>query len=118
MQSHLDGLAVADLLRNPCTIDSACGPRVVVDGREVVCLCSNDYLGLAADPAVKAAAIEAIARFGIGAVHPAWSAAPAACTSNWSAASPSSRVRRPPSLRPPGGRLTTSPSRPWPARAT
>jgi 8-amino-7-oxononanoate synthase len=67
MQAHLDALAAADLLRDPRVVESACGPRIVIDGREVVCLCGNDYLGLANDPAVKAAAIEAVGAFGVGA---------------------------------------------------
>jgi 8-amino-7-oxononanoate synthase len=67
MQAHLDALAAADLIRRPCVVESACGPRVVVGGREVVCLCGNDYLGLANDPAVKAAAMEAVGKFGVGA---------------------------------------------------
>src|SRR5207253_586257 len=38
-----------------------------VDGREVLLLCSNDYLGLAGDPAVRAAAADAAQRWGAGA---------------------------------------------------
>jgi len=56
-----------DLLRRPAVLDSPVGPVVTVDGRPVVCLCSNDYLCLAADPAVKAAAIEAVQQWGVGA---------------------------------------------------
>lgn len=67
MQSRLDELAAAGLLRQERVLESPCGPRVMLDGREVVCLCSNDYLGLANDPAVKAAAIAAIERWGVGA---------------------------------------------------
>jgi 8-amino-7-oxononanoate synthase len=67
MQSDLDSLAAADLLRQPVRLDSAAGPRVTVDGRELVCLCSNDYLSLANDPAVRTAAVEAIETWGFGA---------------------------------------------------
>jgi len=67
MQKHLDELAAAELLRRPVEVQSACGARVTVGGRELVCLCSNDYLGLADDPAVKAAAIEAVGLYGVGA---------------------------------------------------
>jgi glycine C-acetyltransferase len=40
--------------------------RVTLDGREVLLLCSNNYLGLAEHPAVKEAAISAVNRFGAG----------------------------------------------------
>ena len=39
-------------------IESAQGPTVTLDGREVLLLCSNDYLGLAGDPRVAEAAAE------------------------------------------------------------
>ena len=67
MSAHLAELAAADLLRRPVVLESACGPVVRVDGREVVCLCSNDYLGLADDPEIKRAVIEAVGRWGVGA---------------------------------------------------
>ena len=67
MQAHLEALAAADLLRRPGVVESACGARVVIGGREVVCLCGNDYLGLANDPALKAAATQAVEKFGVGA---------------------------------------------------
>jgi glycine C-acetyltransferase/8-amino-7-oxononanoate synthase len=41
--------------------------RAVVDGAEVLLLCSNDYLGLAGHPAVRAAAGDAAERWGAGA---------------------------------------------------
>lgn len=67
MQAHLDDLAQQDLLRSERVIESPVGPTVTIGGREVLCLCSNDYLGLANDPAVRAAAAEAIERWGVGA---------------------------------------------------
>ena len=40
--------------------------RVTVDGSDYVAFCSNDYLGLAADPRLAAAAREGIDRYGVG----------------------------------------------------
>ena len=57
----------AGLSRTRRIIDSPQGPRVVVDGREMLAFASNDYLGLASDPRVAAAAIAAVGRWGVGA---------------------------------------------------
>ena len=43
------------------------GPRVLLDGRPVLLLCSNNYLGLADHPRVRQAAAEAAMRWGAGA---------------------------------------------------
>ncbi len=42
------------------------GARVTVDGRAAVAFCSNDYLGLAADPRLITAAQEGARRYGVG----------------------------------------------------
>lgn len=47
------------------TMEGAIGPRMQVDGREVIVLCSSNYLGLANHPRLKAAAIEATDRLGV-----------------------------------------------------
>lgn len=47
-------------------LQSEVGPTVVYQGRRIVMLGSNNYLGLTADPRVKAAAIDAVERFGTG----------------------------------------------------
>jgi glycine C-acetyltransferase len=48
------------------TIDSPPGPWMVVDGRRVLNLCTNNYLGLANDPRLVQAAHAALDRFGAG----------------------------------------------------
>jgi 8-amino-7-oxononanoate synthase len=50
LDDELDALARAGLLRVPRTIAGAQGRTVQIDGRELLCLCSNNYLGLAGDP--------------------------------------------------------------------
>lgn len=55
------------LKRHRRVLESAQGAHVVVEGREVVAFCSNDYLGLAGDPRLVAAAREGAARYGVGA---------------------------------------------------
>ena len=67
MQQTLDSLADRDLLRSPVTVDSACGPVVSINGRQVLCFCSNDYLSLANHPSVRSAARQAIDQWGVGA---------------------------------------------------
>ena len=43
------------------------GPTVLLDGRPVLLLCSNNYLGLADHPRVREAAADAAMRWGVGA---------------------------------------------------
>lgn len=47
-------------------LESASAPRCTVDGRNVLMLCSNNYLGLTNHPQIKKAAIEAVRDFGAG----------------------------------------------------
>ncbi len=49
------------------TIESPQGPRVSIEGREYLNMCSNNYLGFANNQDIKNAAIEAIGKFGMGA---------------------------------------------------
>lgn len=63
----LDELRAAGLLRQLRSVAGPQGPRIVVDGREVVNFSSNDYLGLANDPLLREAATRALERYGVGA---------------------------------------------------
>ncbi len=67
IRDELQHLAETDMLRDPVTLETPVGPRVRVAGREVVCLCSNDYLSLAGDPRVIQAACLAVQHWGLGA---------------------------------------------------
>ncbi|HEU4683087.1 MAG TPA: 8-amino-7-oxononanoate synthase [Nitrospira sp.] len=55
------------LTRRMPNVDSAVGPVVEIDGRRVLLLASNDYLGLAAHPNVIQAAAQALHHYGAGA---------------------------------------------------
>jgi len=62
-----EALAAAGLLKRERLIGSPQGPTVTLtDGREMINLCANNYLGLANHPAVVEAAHEALDRFGYG----------------------------------------------------
>jgi 8-amino-7-oxononanoate synthase len=67
IDAELAALAAKGLRRALEPLASAQGPVVAVDGRTVVNLCSNDYLGLASDPRLRRAAAEAAEREGAGA---------------------------------------------------
>src|SRR4051794_41264232 len=64
---RLEDLRAAGLYRRVRLIESPQGPRVTLDGTEVLLLCSNNYLGLADHPRVRQAAADAAERFGAGA---------------------------------------------------
>jgi glycine C-acetyltransferase/8-amino-7-oxononanoate synthase len=62
--SELDGLG---LRRRTRLVSGPQGPRVVLDGKPTLLLCSGNYLGLADHPRVREAAAEAAMRWGAGA---------------------------------------------------
>jgi glycine C-acetyltransferase len=66
ISKELQALKEAGLYRSLRRVDGEQGPTLIVEGREVLNFCSNNYLGLANHPALRAAAKEAIDRYGCG----------------------------------------------------
>ena len=66
LEKRLGRLHAEGLRRHIREMSSAPGPIVRCQGRELLLLASNDYLGLADDPRVKACAAEALAAYGAG----------------------------------------------------
>ena len=67
IEEALDEIRDRGLYRRMRMISGPQGPRVLLDGRPVLLLCSNNYLGLADHPRVREAAAEAAMRYGAGA---------------------------------------------------
>lgn len=65
--AELTRLEAASLRRRVRSLESAQDPEVVLDGRTLVLLASNNYLGLANHPRVVAAAKQAADEWGVGA---------------------------------------------------
>jgi 8-amino-7-oxononanoate synthase len=63
-KEQLEAAKEADLLPYFRLIESEAGPLVEMEGRETIMLGSNNYLGLTGDPRVKAAARDALERYG------------------------------------------------------
>ncbi|KAB2952180.1 8-amino-7-oxononanoate synthase [Heliorestis acidaminivorans] len=62
----LEKLKSKNLYRNMLYLDSAQGPYTEVEGKNVLLLSSNNYLGLCNDERLKLAAISTIKEFGVG----------------------------------------------------
>lgn len=66
LQAELARLRAADLHRVRRVVEGRHGVQLEVEGRSCVNFCSNDYLGLAADPRVAEAAARALRECGTG----------------------------------------------------
>ena len=67
LEDRLEELRELGLYRRMRMVSGPQGPRVVLDGKPVLLLCSNNYLGLADHPRVREAAADAAMRWGVGA---------------------------------------------------
>jgi glycine C-acetyltransferase/8-amino-7-oxononanoate synthase len=67
IEERLQELRDDGLYRRMRLISGPQGPRVLLDGKPVLLLCSNNYLGLADHPRVREAAAAAAMRWGVGA---------------------------------------------------
>ena len=66
LESQLAGLLGEGLLKGERVLTSPQGARVEVDGRRVVNLCANNYLGLSGRPELVEAGCAALRRYGFG----------------------------------------------------
>jgi 8-amino-7-oxononanoate synthase len=66
IEERLARLRAANRYRSLRRVETPQAARILLDGREALLFCSNNYLGLADHPALKAAAGEAAERFGCG----------------------------------------------------
>lgn len=66
LRAQLDTLKQQQLWRRRWNADSACSPHMQVEGRDLITFCSNDYLGLAADPRVMEALRVGVSLYGAG----------------------------------------------------
>jgi glycine C-acetyltransferase len=66
LDAEIDELKAKGLYRRLRVVESEQKSRCVIDGREVITLSSNNYLGLNTHPRLKAAALEAVERYAAG----------------------------------------------------
>ncbi|MFA4935638.1 MAG: 8-amino-7-oxononanoate synthase [Candidatus Methanoperedens sp.] len=67
LAGELANIKSKGLYRELNTIEGAQTPRIIKNGRELILLSSNNYLGLTTHPKVKKAAIDAVEEYGTGA---------------------------------------------------
>ncbi|MCA8953582.1 MAG: aminotransferase class I/II-fold pyridoxal phosphate-dependent enzyme, partial [Planctomycetes bacterium] len=64
--AELEEIRAAGLWKEERVIATPQGAEIEANGKAVLCLCANNYLGLANDPELKAAAVAAIGSHGLG----------------------------------------------------
>ena len=67
LDAELAAIKEAGIYRAPRVLDTAQASRVVMDGKPLITLSTNNYLGLTTHPRLRAAARAAIDTFGVGA---------------------------------------------------
>ena len=66
LDQEIDELKAKGLYRRLRVVESEQTSRCIIDGREVVTLSSNNYLGLTTHPRLRQAAVDAVERYGAG----------------------------------------------------
>jgi glycine C-acetyltransferase len=66
LDAEIEDLKAKGLYRRLRVVESEQKSRCVIDGREVITLSSNNYLGLNTHPKLRQAALDAVQRFGAG----------------------------------------------------
>jgi len=66
LETEIDDLKAKGLYRRLRVVESEQKSRCVIDGREVITLSSNNYLGLNTHPRLRRAALDAVERYGAG----------------------------------------------------
>ncbi|HEY4552811.1 MAG TPA: glycine C-acetyltransferase [Bacillaceae bacterium] len=67
LSENLDSLREQGLYNEIDTVEGPNGPIITINGKELINLSSNNYLGLATDDRLKEAAVEAVREWGAGA---------------------------------------------------
>lgn len=67
LEVELERIKTSHLFRSLRRVSSDQSSRIIIDGKEYISLCSNNYLGLANHPALKEASIAAIRNYGTSA---------------------------------------------------
>jgi glycine C-acetyltransferase len=66
LQEELDQMKEQGTFRKLVPLESDQGSKVVINGKEVIQLSSNNYLGLTSHPRLRKAALEAVEKYGAG----------------------------------------------------